>query len=137
MHFYEIHEGDEELLLGVTLAHEERFSPAEFLAMVEEARGRVIESYEEDSLVEAIARELERAHAFYPALDQNLRAAVAVSAEEGETVLLPLGAETRGGVTEDEEEIDHDLRDAQDLLAGRSPRGLRTAVVDLDRDDEA
>ena len=45
MHFYEIHEGDEELLLGVTLAHEEHFHPAEFLAMVEEARGRVIESY--------------------------------------------------------------------------------------------
>ena len=58
MHFYEIHESDGELLLGVTLVHEERLSPPEFLALVEEARGRVIESYEEDSLVEAIALEL-------------------------------------------------------------------------------
>ena len=69
MHFYEIHESDGELLLGVTLVHEERLSPPEFLALVEEARGRVIESYEEDSLVEAIALELERTHGFYAALD--------------------------------------------------------------------
>lgn len=136
MHFYEIHEGDEELLLGVTLAHEEHFDPAEFLAMVEEARGRVIESYTEDSLVEAIALELERAHGFYPALDQHLRAAVSVSAEEGETLLIPIEATGSGeGGAEDSEVIDDDLRDAEDLLAGRSPRSTRTAIVDLDRDD--
>ena len=140
MHFYEIHEADEELLLGVTLAHEERFSPPEFLAMVEEARGRVIESFEEDSLVEAIAQELERAHGFYPALDRALQAAVSVSTEEGETALLPAGDQARAAMSDDEDEaleIDHDLQDAEDLLAGRSPRRLRTVIVDLELDESA
>lgn len=135
MHFYEIHEGDEEVLLGVTLAHEEHFSPAEFLAMVEEVRGRVIESYEEESLVEAIALELERAHGFYPALDRHLRAAVTVSAEEGETALIPIGNTEAPGDGGENSEIDDDLRDAEDLLAGRPLRRSRTALVDLDRDD--
>ena len=137
MHFYEIHEADEELLLGVTLAHEERFSPPEFLAMVEEARGRVIETFEDDSLVEAIARELERAHGFHAALDRALQAAVSVSAEEGQTALLPTGDESIAAMHGDgdgEIEIDDDLRDAEDLLAGRPPRRLRTAIVDLERD---
>lgn len=134
MHFYEIHEGDEEALFGVTLAHEEHFSPAEFLAMVEEARGRVIESYEEETLVEAIALELERAHGFYPALDRHLRAAVTVSSEEGETSLLAIG-ETAMPDGHRDVEVDDDLRDAEDLLAGRPLHRSRTALVDLDRDD--
>ena len=135
MHFYEIHEGDEEALFGVTLAHEEHFSPAEFLAMVEEARGRVIESYEEETLVEAIALELERAHGFYPALDRHLRAAVSVSSEEGETSLLPIGETALPDEHRDDAEVDDDLRDAEDLLAGRPLHRSRTALVDLDRDD--
>ena len=138
MHFYEIHESDGELLLGVTLVHEERFSPPEFLAMVEEARGRVIESYEEDSLVEAIAQELERTHGFYAALDGALQAAVTVSAEEGRTSLLPIGDHGRESISGDGDEgleIDHDLADAEDLLAGRPPRRQRTAIVDLERDE--
>lgn len=137
MHFYEIHEADGELLLGVTLAHEERFSPTEFLAMVEEARGRVIETFEEDSLVEAIAQELARAHGFYPALDHALQAAVSVSTEEGETALLPTGEHARATMSPDRDgalEIDHDLQDAEDLLVGRPPRRLRTTIVDLELD---
>ena len=38
MFFYEIHEADDELALGVTLAHEDRIDAHDFLAMVEEAR---------------------------------------------------------------------------------------------------
>lgn len=138
MHFYEIHEADDELRLGVTLAHEERIPPPEFLAMVEEARGRVIESFEEDSLLEAIAQELERAHGFYPALDRNLQAAVAVSTEEGETALLPTDDHAHAGLAADgagEPEINDDVQDAEDLLAGRPPRRLRTAIVDLELDE--
>ena len=138
MHFYEIHEADDELRLGVTLAHEERIPPPEFLAMVEEARGRVIESFEEDSLLEAIAQELERAHGFYPALDRNLQAAVAVSTEEGETALLPTDDHPHARLAADgagEPEINDDVQDAEDLLAGRPPRRLRTAIVDLELDE--
>ncbi len=134
MFFYEIHEADDEVALGLTLAHEERIAPHDFLAMVEEARGRIIESYEEESLVEAIALELERSHGFYPALDHRLQAAVRASTEEGETALIEIatdGESDRDGVDAGEEE-DPDLRDAEDLLAGREPRPLRSAVVELE-----
>jgi hypothetical protein len=115
MFFYEIYEAEDELALGVTLAHDERISPEDFLAAVEEARGRIIESYTEETLVEAIAVELERSHGFYPALDRRLVAAVRASVEE---------------------EHDPDLRDTEDLLAGREPRALRSAVVELERAED-
>lgn len=139
MFFYEIYEAEDELALGVTLAHDERISPEDFLAAVEEARGRIIESYTEETLVEAIAVELERSHGFYPALDRRLVAAVRASVEEGETALIPLGDEASEGASEstnDEVEHDPDLRDAEDLLAGREPRALRSAVVELERAED-
>lgn len=137
MFFYEIHEADDEMALGVTLAHEDRIDAHDFLAMVEEARGRIVESFEEDSLVEAIARELERSHGFYAALDHRLQAAVRTSADEGGTALIPgndLSARNHSGA---DEEPDLDLRDAEDLLSGREPRALRSAVVELDRSEES
>ena len=139
MFFYEIHEGDDEVALGITLAHEDRFDPHNFLAMVEEARGQIIESYEEDSLIEAIALELERSHGFYPALDHRLQAAVRASIEEGETALIEatsVGSATRDDADNEEEEEDPDLRDAEDLLAGREPRPLRSAIVELELPEE-
>ena len=108
------------------------------IAAVEEARGRIIESYTEETLVEAIAVELERSHGFYPALDRRLVAAVRASVEEGETALIPLG-DAAGDLSEsanDEVEDDPDLRDAEDLLAGREPRALRSAVVELERAED-
>ena len=135
MFFYEIYEAEDELALGVTLAHDERISPEDFLAAVEEARGRIIESYTEETLVEAIAVELERSHGFYPALDHRLVAAVRASLEEGETALIPLDEEAGERASESaniEVEDDPDLRDAEDLLAGREPRALRSAVVALE-----
>ena len=135
MFFYELHEADDEVALGITLAHEERFAPHDFLAMVEEARGRIVESYEEDSLVEAIALELERSHGFYPALDHRLQAAVRASTEEGETALIEATGSAHDESDAGEEE-DPDLRDAEDLLAGREPRPLRSAVVELELPEE-
>jgi hypothetical protein len=139
MFFYEIYEAEDELALGVTLAHDERISPEDFLAAVEEARGRIIESYTEETLVEAIAVELERSHGFYPALDRRLVAAVRASVEEGETALIPLDEEVEDRTSESaniEVEDDPDLRDAEDLLAGREPRALRSAVVALERAED-
>jgi len=137
MRFYEIREADEELGLGVTLAHEETFTPAEFLALVEAARSRIIESFAEETLVEAIAQELEEHHGFAAALDHALVAAVAVSTEEGETALIvgPAGEEEH--VSSDEDgESDPDLLLAEALLAGEHPSGLRTALIDLDAGDD-
>jgi hypothetical protein len=129
MFFYELYEADDDVSLGITLAHDERISPHDFLAAVEEARGQIIESYEEESLIEAIALELERSHGFYPALDHRLQAAVRASTEEGETALI---ATANALESASEEEEDPDLRDAEDLLAGRQPRALRSAVVELE-----
>lgn len=139
MFFYEIYEAEDELALGVTLAHDERVSPEDFLAAVEEARGRIIESYTEETLVEAIAVELERSHGFYPALDRRLVAAVRASVEEGETALIKVGTENGDRASEsvdDQGEHDTDLKDAEDLLAGREPRALRSAVVELERAED-
>ncbi|MEI7605488.1 MAG: hypothetical protein WCJ78_04830 [Chloroflexota bacterium] len=132
MLFYELREADDELGLGITLAHEEHFSPAEFLEAVEAARTRVASAYEEETLIEAIAAELERTHGFTAALDRAIAAAVIVTGEESPSELVA------GGHEEDEElgEDDPDLLDAEDLLAGRTPRRTRTAIVDLDGGDE-
>lgn len=134
MYFYELHEADDELSIGLTLAHDEAFSPSEFLAMVETARSRIIETFTEESLIEAIAAELEREHDFAAAVDARLVAAVGVSSEEGATRLLEVdNGDTAMGVVADEE--DPDLAAAEALLSGRTPTGLRTAVVDLDRNE--
>lgn len=139
MFFYEIYEAEDELALGVTLAHDERISAEDFLAAVEEARGRIIESYTEETLVEAIAVELERSHGFYPALDRRLVAAVRASMEEGETALIPLSDEAGDDASESADDLgegDPDLKDAEDLLAGREPRALRSAVVEIERAED-
>src|SRR5207248_2551255 len=67
--FYEIHEGDEDLGAAVLVAHEERFEPLEFFALVKKARALLVGSYEEDSLAEAIANELARANGFIHVTD--------------------------------------------------------------------
>jgi hypothetical protein len=55
VYFYELHEGDEDVFSDVVLAHEVEFDESEFLDLVLEARGEVLDRFEEDSLVEAIA----------------------------------------------------------------------------------
>jgi hypothetical protein len=95
MHFYEIHEGDEELGTAVLLAHEQRFEPLEFFAMVKRARLLVVDSYEEDSLAEAIANELQRSSGFVHVTDELLVASVNVDETEENTYLLTEGADER------------------------------------------
>ncbi len=89
MYFYELSESDDEILANLLLAHDSEYDEAEFLELVLEARGAVLSSFEEDSLIEAIASELERRHGFVH-VDANLRAAVRVSVEEEETVVIPV-----------------------------------------------
>ncbi|MFM9165312.1 MAG: hypothetical protein ACKOQO_00625 [Candidatus Limnocylindrus sp.] len=132
MYFYELHEADDELAIGITLAHDEAFAPSEFLAMVETARSRVIDTFTEETLIEAIAAELEREHDFAAAVDARLVAAVGVAFEEGETRLL---AHEDAGAADEGEEEDPDLAIAEALLSGREPIGLRTAVVDLEKNE--
>lgn len=88
MFFYEIHEGDDEMATAVLLMHEQRHEPADFFALVKKARLLILDAYEEDSLAEAIANELERAHGFLHVTDERLIASVNVDEREEETFLV-------------------------------------------------
>jgi hypothetical protein len=87
MYFYELSESDDEIFANVLLAHDSEYDENEFLEMVLEAREMVATTFEEDSLIEAVAAEMEKRHGFVN-VDANLRAAVRVSAEDDETALV-------------------------------------------------
>ncbi|HWH24590.1 MAG TPA: hypothetical protein VNW68_06830 [Candidatus Limnocylindria bacterium] len=89
MYFYELHETDDDLFTNLLLAHDAEYDEDEFLELVLEARSRVIDRFEEESLIEAIAAELGRTHGFAH-VEANLRAAINVSAQEGETAITPV-----------------------------------------------
>ena len=88
MYFYEIHEGNDELATAVLVAHERAFPPAEFFALVKKARALLVDAYEEDSLPEAIANELERTEGFIHVTDDKLLASVNVDETEEGTFLV-------------------------------------------------
>ncbi len=88
MYFYEIHEGDEELGTAVLLGHERKIEPNEFFALVKKARALVVDSFEEDSLSEAIANELQRTAGFVHVSDDLLVASVNVDETEQNTYLV-------------------------------------------------
>ena len=102
MYFYELHESDDDLFSDVLLAHDAEYDEQEFLELVLEARGAVIARFEEPSLIEAIANQLERQHGFVE-IESNLRAAVNVSAAEGETVITPVDERSPKPTSEEED----------------------------------
>jgi hypothetical protein len=93
MYFYELHEGDDEIYSDVLLVHDEEFSPQEFFELVQTLRRRIQGSYEDDTLIEAIAAELERDHGFTFVSDARLTASVNVSTDEDENFLSGLESE--------------------------------------------
>jgi hypothetical protein len=95
MHFYEVHEGDEEVGAAVLLSHEERIEPFDFFELVKKARALVLDAYEEDSLAEAIANELQRSGGFTHVTDHLLVASVNVDETEENTYLLTEEGDTR------------------------------------------
>ncbi len=110
MYFYELHEGDDELYSDVILAREEDIPPEDFFDLVQSIRRRIQDTFEEDTLIEAIAVELERDHGFIYVSDERIHAAVNVSNEEDENFLIATedeftalglgGADYRGAVIE-------------------------------------
>lgn len=95
MFFYEIHEGDDEVGTAVLVGHEEEFDPIDFFALVKKVRLLVMGSYEEDSLAEAIASELQRAHGFIHVTDDKLLASVNVDESDENTFLVADGDDAR------------------------------------------
>jgi hypothetical protein len=91
VYFYELHEGDEEIYSDVILASESEMDPDEFFELVQSIRRRVQDSYADDTLIEAIAVELERDHGFVFISDERMTAAVNVSVEEADNFLAEVG----------------------------------------------
>jgi hypothetical protein len=100
LYFYELHEGATDLMTDALLVSEQRHSPDEFGALVQEARRRVLQTFEEDTLVEAIAHELERSAGFTYISDEKLVASMSVGMEEQDTFLVEQSDEFRSIVVE-------------------------------------
>lgn len=90
MHFYELHEGDNDVFADLLLAREEEMEAEDFFDLVQSIRRRVLDTYEQRTLVEAIADELERDYGFTAITDDRLSAAVNVSKEEEDNFLADL-----------------------------------------------
>ena len=96
MHFYELHEGDDDVFADLLLAREEEMDAEEFFELVQSIRRRVVDSFEQDTLVEAIAADLELHYGFIAISDDRLTAAVNVSRDEEENFLADLDDDTEG-----------------------------------------
>ncbi len=125
MYFYELHESEGDLFTDVLLVHDAEYDEESFLEIVLEARAAVVDSFEQDTLVEAVAAELERRHGFTFVHDARLTASVDVSKDEGVTSLAEL--------TDDDDEDAYDDLDDD----GTGPEvGFRSLVVDLERNTD-
>ena len=134
MYYYELHESDDDLYTDALLAHEQEFTEEEFLELVLEAREAVVRSFEEDSLVEAIANELERRHEFVFIDDARLVASVNVSLVDRDNILATVDAGGSRHHEDDEEDDGDDDEDDEDDRAEDAAE-FRTLVVDIDRED--
>jgi hypothetical protein len=100
LYFYELHEGATDLMTDALLVSERDHTPAQFESMVQAARAAIVDTFEEDTLVEAIARELERSHAFTYIGDEKLRASMSVGMEDEDNYLVEQSEEFRSIVVE-------------------------------------
>ena len=93
MFFFELREGDDDIFADLLLVREEEMDPETFFEIVQEIRARIQDSFETDTLIEAIAEELEREHGFIPITDDRLSASVNVSKIEDDNYLADLDAD--------------------------------------------
>jgi hypothetical protein len=121
--FYELHEGDNEVYSDVLVVSESEWEPDEFFELVQSIRRRIQDSYIHDTLIEAIAVELERDHGFVYVSDDRLAAAVNVGVEESENFLTELEVDRDDESDDDDDDDDEDETDRTDY---------RAIIVDLD-----
>ena len=93
MYFYELHEGDDDVFSDLLLVSDEQIEPEDFFELVQAIRNNVQDTYEEDTLIEAIALELEREHGFTFVSDARLTASVHVSPVDAENRLISVDDE--------------------------------------------
>jgi len=116
VYFYELHEGDEDVFSDVLLARDDEMDPDEFFELIESVRRQVQDSYSDDTLIEAIAAELEREHGFIFVSDDRLTAAVNVSTVDEENFLVAI--DTAEDLAEDERGADY-----RAIIAEYDPHG--------------
>ena len=122
MFFYELHEGDADVFSDVLVVSESEWEPDEFFELVQRIRRKIQDDYRHDTLIEAIAIELERDHGFIFVSDDRLAAAVSVSTVEEENFLADL-------------EVDLADEDNDDDVDDEEPRGdYRTLVTEVEFD---
>ena len=125
MHFYELHEGDNEVYSDVIVVSESEWEPQEFFELVQRIRHDIRDTYEHDTLIEAIAAVLERDYGFIFVSDDALTAAVNVSRIDEENYLADLS------VDDDDDDDDEDEVGQPPV---RSDGEFRTIYADLDAD---
>ena len=126
MFFYELHEGDNEVYSDVLVVSESEWEPEEFFQLVQSIRRRIQDQYIQDTLVEAIAIELERDHGFIYVSDDQLAASVNVSTEESDNFLARLEVELAEAEDDDDDkDEDEDGADYRAILADYDPSGDR------------
>lgn len=111
MFFFELHEGDNEVYSDVLVVSESEWEPQEFFELVQTIRRRIQNQYHLDTLVEAIAIELERDHGFIYVGDDRLAASVNVSTEEDGNFLAELEVDLADAEDDDDRDDDDDSDD--------------------------
>jgi hypothetical protein len=101
LYFYELHEGDEDIFSDVLLVRDDEMDADDFFELVQSIRRRIQDSYVDDTLIEAIATVLEREHDFVFVSDGRLTAAVNVSTEDSENVLVAIDDEGPGSADDE------------------------------------
>ena len=125
MFFFELHEGDNEVYSDVLVVSESEWEPDEFFELVQSIRRRIQDIYVQDTLIEAIAVELERDHGFIYVSDDRLTAAVNVGVEESENFLAELEVDRDDQDDDEDEDEDESESEGSDF---------RSVIVDIDID---
>jgi hypothetical protein len=125
--FFELHEGDNEVYSDVLVVSESEWEPDEFFELVQTIRRRIQDTYIHDTLIEAIAIELEREHGFIYVGDDRLAAAVNVSVVESENFLTELEVDIADAAEDDDDDDDDDDEEGED-----EPADFRSVLVDFD-----
>jgi hypothetical protein len=97
VYFYELREGDDDIFEEMLMVREEEMDADSFFELVQSIRRRVQDHFEEETLIEAIAFELERDYGFIPITDERLTASVNVSKQEDDNYLAALDEEDDDG----------------------------------------
>jgi hypothetical protein len=115
--FYELREGDNEVYSDVIVVSESEWEPDEFFDLVQSIRRRIQDTFAHDTLIEAIAVELERDHGFIYVSDDSLVASVSVSADDAENFLARTEVEMADAEEDDDDDDDDEDGEETDYKA--------------------